>query len=247
MNYKTTSILDYEIFSDSLDKINLPKNSKLVINTINPHSYVVAKKDDIFQAALRDSDILLPDGIGIVYASRYLNKIKIAQITGSDLLIHMLKILNEINGKCFFMGANDETLLKLKNNIRYDFPKIEVGHFAPSYTDSFTETENKHIIDKVNSFSPDVLFVGLTAPKQEKWVHHNKVILNSKVFCSIGAVFDFYSGIRIRPRRFWRDNGLEWLIRVSKNPIRLWKRTIISLPIFLKDVMKTKIKLLDTE
>lgn len=247
MKYKTTFILGYKIYSDSLDKIYIPKNGKLVVNTINPHSYVVAKKDDLFQVALQNSDILLPDGIGIVYASKWLNNINIARITGYDLFKQMLVLLNETNGKCFFMGTNDETLLKIKNKIGTEFPKIKVGYYAPPFTESFAKDENQQIIEIVNAFNPDILFVGLTAPKQEKWVHKNKSILNAKVYCSIGAAFDFYSGVRNRPHKFWRDKGLEWLIRFSKNPIRFWKRNIISLPVFLKDVIKTKIKLLKTE
>lgn len=242
MKYKTTSILGYDVFSDSLDKINIPKNGKLVINTINPHSYVVAKKDKLFQVALQNSDILLPDGIGIVYASKWLNKIKIARITGYDLFIQILLKLNKINGKCFFMGSNDETLTKIKNKIRSDFPKIKVGYYAPPYTDSFTKEENQQIIEKVNAFNPDILFVGLTAPKQEKWVHKYKSKLNTKVFCCIGAAFDFYSGVKYRPSKFWRDRGLEWLIRFFGSPLRFWTRNIISMPLFLIDVLKAKIK-----
>lgn len=242
IKYKTTSILGYNVFSDSLDKINIPKNGKLVINTINPHSYVVAKKDKLFQVALQNSDILLPDGIGIVYASKWLNKTKIARITGYDLFIKMLIKLNEINGKCFFMGTNDETLLKIKIKIETEFPKIKVGYYAPSYKDSFTKDENRQIIEKVNIFNPDILFIGLTAPKQEKWAHKNKSILNTKVVCSIGAAFDFYSGVRYRSSKFWRDKGLEWLIRFLGSPLKFWKRNILSMPIFLKDIIKAKIK-----
>lgn len=241
MNYKTTSILGYQIFSDSLDKIDILKKEQLIINTINPHSYVVGKKDAIFQAALQNANILLPDGIGIVYASKWLNKIKIDRIAGYDLLIQMLLKLNNINGKCFFMGTNDETLLKIKNKIKTEFPKIKVGCYAPPFTDSFTKDENQQIIKKINAFNPVILFVGLTAPKQEKWVQSNKSTINAKVYCCIGAAFDFYSGAKKRPSNFWIDLRLEWFVRFLYSPIRFWKRNIISMPIFLKDVIKAKI------
>ena len=124
---------------------------------------------------------------------------------------------------------------------RSEFPIIKVGYHAPPYTELFTEDENQKIIEAVNAFNPDILFVGLTAPKQEKWAHKNKSLLNIKAICSIGAAFDFYSGVRYRPSKFWRDRGLEWLMRFFSSPLRFWTRNILSMPIFLKDVMKAKI------
>ncbi len=114
----------------------------------------------------------------------------------------MLIKLNEINGKCFFMGSNDNTLLKIKNRIRIEFPKIKVNCYAPPYKKSFNKDENQSIIENINAINPEILFIGLTALKQEKWVYKNKSFLNTKVICSIGAVFDFYSGTRMRPHDF---------------------------------------------
>ncbi len=241
MNYNTTNVLEYDVFSDSLDKIDIFPKDKLIINTINPHSYICAQKDNLFHIALQKSHILLPDGIGIVYASTWLNKIKIARITGYDLLIQILKKLNELKGKCFFMGTNDATLQKIKDRIRAEFPNIKVSYYAPLYKKSFNKDENKCIIENINTINPDVLFVGLTAPKQELWVHKNKSFLNTKVICSIGAVFDFYSETRKRPHDFWQHIGLEWLIRFFLSPLRLWRRNFISAPLFIMSVIKVKI------
>ena len=178
----------------------------------------------------------MPDGIGIVYASKWINNININRVTGYDLLAQMLNNLNKINGKCFFMGTNNDTLLKIKSRIELNFDNIEVGFHAPPYT----YEENKQILDKVNEYQPDVLFVGLGGPKQEKWLHENKNNLKANVFCCVGAVFDFYSGAVKRPHKFWADRGLEWLIRFATSPLTFWRRNIVSMPIFIKDAVKAK-------
>ena len=242
MQNNIITLFGYKIFSDELNQIDSELNKKIIINTINPHSYAIAKKDDIFSAALKESDILLPDGIGIVYASSLINNINITRITGYDLLIHLILLLNKNSGKCFFMGTDTETLVKIKKRLKNECPKIKVDYYAPPYSQSFTKTENSQIIEKINSFSPDILFVSMTAPKQEKWVHKNKSLINAKMFCSIGAAFDFYAGTAKRPSQFWIDRNLEWLIRFLRSPIKYWQRNIISLPIFIKDVYKTKFK-----
>jgi N-acetylglucosaminyldiphosphoundecaprenol N-acetyl-beta-D-mannosaminyltransferase len=100
------------------------------------------------------------------------------------------------------------------------------------------------MISAINNFAPDILFVGMTAPKQEKWVYLNKSQINAKIICSIGAVFDFYSGNIKRPNQFWINLGLEWLIRFLKEPRRLFNRNFISTPLFLFYVLKAKLFLL---
>jgi N-acetylglucosaminyldiphosphoundecaprenol N-acetyl-beta-D-mannosaminyltransferase len=90
------------------------------------------------------------------------------------------------------------------------------------------------MIEAVNAFQPDVLFIGMTAPKQEKWAFANKEFLQAPVICSIGAVFDFYAGTVKRPSKAWIRCGLEWLVRFAKEPKRMWIRYGYYGPIFLK-------------
>ena len=99
------------------------------------------------------------------------------------------------------------------------------------------------MINAVNEFNPDVLFVGMTAPKQEKWVYENRHLINAPVICSIGAVFDFYAGTVKRPGKFWISIGLEWLPRLLREPRRLWRRTFISTPLFIWFVLREKLRI----
>jgi N-acetylglucosaminyldiphosphoundecaprenol N-acetyl-beta-D-mannosaminyltransferase len=94
------------------------------------------------------------------------------------------------------------------------------------------------MIAAINAFKPDILFVGMTAPKQEKWVYAHKAQIDARIICSIGAVFDFYAGTVKRPSAFWINLGLEWLPRLLKEPRRLARRNFISTPAFLWDVVR---------
>lgn len=234
-----SELLGYNVFKNSLDSIELSKIK--IINTINPHSYCTAKKDELFMKALKTSDILLPDGIGIVWAERVLNGKNIKKIAGFDVFMFLMQQLNTASGTCFFLGASVETLKKIEDKVQVDFPNIQVHSYSPPYKAEFTEEDSLVMCDKVNAVKPDVLFVGMTAPKQEKWVHLNKERIDAKNICSIGAVFDFYAGNVKRSSPFWISIGLEWLPRFLKEPRRLAKRNLVSTPLFIVEVLKKKL------
>ena len=233
------NIMNYEVFVDEFESIDL--EIKKIINTINPHSYVTAKSDSVFQEALKKSDFLIPDGSGIVLASKIIYKTDIEKIAGADLHKFLLSKMNEKSGKVFYMGASQKTLDKIEERIKVEYPNIQVQSYSPPYKAEFSVDENDVIIKKINSFKPDVVFVGMTAPKQEKWLHEHKDNLEFKVASCIGAVFDFYAGTVERPSQFWIDIHLEWLPRLLKEPKRLWRRNFISTPLFLWDILLYKI------
>ena len=97
------------------------------------------------------------------------------------------------------------------------------------------------MLDAVNRADPDVLWVGMTAPKQEKWIYRNRVNINARVIAAVGAVFDFYAGTKRRSTKFWQDRGLEWLPRFIREPRRLWRRNMVSTPAFVFLVIKEKV------
>ena len=227
------------ISTKSLNQINF--NNHRIINTINPHSYLIAQSDKYFLESLKASDILLPDGIGIVWAKQLLHKTKIKKIAGYDLFMHLMNDLNNKKGSCFFLGASDNTLKMIEKRASKEFPNVTVHSYSPPYKKEFTNEDNVKMFTLINKVEPDILFVGMTAPKQEKWVYNNNININAKLICSIGAVFDFYSGTVSRPSKFWIKAGLEWLPRFLHEPIRLAKRNLISTPKFILQVLYMKI------
>ena len=234
------SILNYKVFEGVLDSIDL--NKKHIINTINAHSYCVAKKDILFKESLLSSDVLLPDGISIVYAHYLLRGEKIRKIAGYDIFLFLMDILNKESESCFFLGSSKKTLKKIKQKASEEYPNIKVFDYSPPFKEEFSKEDNIEMITAINKSRPAVLFVGMTAPKQEKWSYLNKDKINAKLIVSIGAVFDFYAGTVKRPSKFWINIGLEWLIRFLENPKKMFPRIFKSMPIFVRDIMLLKIK-----
>ncbi len=223
-SFETIPLFDYDILSSDIGF--LQTRSKCVVNTINQYSYIIAEKDPEFKKALKEADLLLPDGIGIVVAAKLLEGKKIKKIAGADLHHYLLQKLDSEGGSCFYLGSSEKTLGAIKKRLDEEFPSIKSGFYSPPYKPQFTEEDNAGMIEAVNSFKPDVLFVGMTAPKQEKWSDDHKNKLDANVICSIGAVFDFYAGTIERPGKIWINLGLEWFVRLIREPKRMSKRYI---------------------
>lgn len=230
-------LLNYDI---AKNMPRLPVTQKTVINTINPHSYGVAKTDSAFKEALKASDFLLPDGTGIVWAAKVLRNQRINRIAGYDMFIYLMEFLNKTSGSCFFLGSSADNLSVIEEKLKIEFPNVAVRVHSPPFRSEFSEEENQVMCAAINAFNPDVLFVGMTAPKQEKWVYKNKDGIDAQILCSIGAVFDFYSGKIKRSSPFWINLGLEWLPRFLKEPIRLANRNLVSTPKFIVEVLWQK-------
>jgi N-acetylglucosaminyldiphosphoundecaprenol N-acetyl-beta-D-mannosaminyltransferase len=233
------NIMGYDI---SIQYPQWPVEKQTVINTINPHSNCVAKKDEVFSSALQQAEILIPDGIGIIFAAKFLYGVKIPRIAGADMHHYLLEIAQANKLKVFYLGASRETLQKITDRIHKEYPQIQANTYSPPYKSEFSDGDNRQMIEAVKRFSPSILFIGMTAPKQEKWVYQHKQQLNVQVICSIGAVFDFYAGTKKRAPKWMQKAGLEWMFRSFNEPFRMWRRNFISTPCFVLDVLKFKFK-----
>ena len=235
---KTIPIEDYKIYTDAITKINV-SGSKTIINTINAHSYIVAKSDALFKNALVESDILLPDGEGIVLMAKMLKKQKINKIAGADIHDYLLDEANKKSLKCFYLGASNQTLELINKKLSKSYKNISFHFFSPPFKAIFSEEDSQSMINAINTVKPDILFVGMTAPKQEKWVHENKNEIKANIICSIGAVFDFIAETKKRAPQWILNCKLEWLYR-SFTAWRLTKRYMYSTPLFLFELYKLK-------
>ena len=193
----------------------------------------------MFGHALHEADWLIPDGAGIVLASSWLNGAIDDRITGSDIFIGVHQSLQRMGGKSvFFLGSSEENLEIICHKMAHDYPDIQVsGAFSPRYKSEFSEEDTLIMVNAINAANPDVLWVGMTAPKQEIWLFQNRYRLQVKFAAGIGAVFDFYAGKVNRSHPLFQQLGLEWLPRLLQEPRRLWRRMFVSAPIFLWDVM----------
>ena len=209
---------------------------------LNPHSYAVAKGDEHFAKALKQADWLVADGAGVVLASRILGGRIRERVTGSDVFAALHQRMNDHGGySVFFLGATEETLAQIRVKMAHDCPHIRVaGTYSPPFKASYSEEELEVMITAINAAKPDVLWVGMTAPKQEKWIFENRARLDVRFAAAVGAVFDFYTGNVKRSHPVFQRLGLEWLPRLIQQPRRLWRRMFVSAPVFLWDVMRAR-------
>lgn len=268
---------DLNILGSKAELALLPEG-KLLINTINAHSFNTAKKDKLFAEALTNGDALIPDGVSIVKACRRI-KAKSQpkeRIAGWDLFEFEMNKLEECgmrNEECgvnnssldnsqsasadnsklktqnskfrerqltvMFMGSSQKVLDLIVKRAAEVYPHLKVVTYSPPYKPEFSDEDNKAIIDAINATDPDLLWIGMTAPKQEKWTYTHWKELN--IHChvgTIGAVFDFFAGTVERAPIWWQRHGLEWLYRLLKEPKRMWRRYIIGNALFLWNMTK---------
>jgi N-acetylglucosaminyldiphosphoundecaprenol N-acetyl-beta-D-mannosaminyltransferase len=211
---------------------------------LNPHSYATALDDRMFAAALHASDWLIPDGAGIVLASRVLGGRIRDRVTGSDVFHGLHERLNELGGyRVFFLGATDDTLAEICRRMAEQYPAIEVaGTYSPPFKPDFSDADNRAMIEAINTARPDVLWVGMSAPKQEKWLYQHCAELDVRFAAAVGAVFDFFTGRVKRSHPAFQRLGLEWLPRLVQEPRRLWRRMGVSAPIFVWHVLRQKLR-----
>ena len=234
---------------ESKKDLQIIPQGKILINTINAHSYNSAKKDELFAEALIKGDYLIPDGASIVKACRWI-KAKSRpkeRIAGWDLFEFEMGKLNENDNpnenkkRVMFMGSSEKVLELIRRKAAVVYPNIEVVTYSPPYKPEFTDEDNRNIIDAINGANPDLLWIGMTAPKQEKWTyeHWNELNIHCHVG-TIGAVFDFFAGTYKRAPRWWQEHSLEWLYRLIKEPKRMWRRYVLGNPLFLWNVFNEK-------
>ena len=234
---------DLDILTSRAELAKLPEG-KLLINTINAFSYDNARKDVLFSEALQKGDVLIPDGISIVKACRFLNaKSQLKErIAGWDLFVYEMEKLNRVGGKVMFLGSSDAVLNLIRQRVAEKYPKIEVDTYSPPYKPEFSDEDNEAMISAINHSNPDLLWIGMTAPKQEKWAYTHLDRLD--VHChigTIGAVFDFFAGTVKRAPERWQRVGMEWLYRLLSEPRRMWRRYFIGNAKFIYYIMVEKI------
>jgi len=221
----TVETLGFTVYSDELTLIPLKDTRCRVINTISPNSYGITTKDQEFDHALKTSDFLVLDGVYFAFASLMMNGKNIRRNQGPEVFYHFIDRLNREQGKVFFLGASKSTLKKIEDRTKKDYPNLRVGTYSPPFKPEFSELENREMLDQVNSFKPDILFVGMTCPKQEKWAIKHRDQLNANLVICIGNVFDWYAGTQKAIHPFWFKLRIGWLVRIFLRP-EVFKRNI---------------------
>lgn len=249
-NIQLKCLLGFNVFSgciefcvrEILDHIATGDRRCAWMACFNPHSYCQARVSNRFCSSLKMADWLVPDGVGVTIAGKILGQNFEQRITGFDIFEGVMSGLDKMKGSVFFLGSSVETLEEISRRVSRDYPSVVLaGIYSPPYSQEFSKEDVAAMLQAIEKVQPDVLWVGMTAPKQELWIAENRHRLPVVFAGAIGAVFDFYAGRVKRSHPVFRRAGLEWLPRLVREPRRLWRRTFISAPIFLFDVLVAKI------
>lgn len=199
----------------------------------NPHSLVVAERDAEFTAALREADAVVADGVGLTAIARLCRRDLGPRITGSDYFAAVMRALDARGGRVAFFGSKPEVLALLTARCQREFPKVTIAAAISPPWGEWSRAQDAQFITQIRDADADVLWVGLTAPKQEKWVRRQLAHLSVGAVGSIGAVFDYFAGTVIRAPKWVCDLGFEWAWRFAREPARLWERNLVSGPRFM--------------
>ncbi len=224
-----------EAFKIFLQLLN--NNRYSMIFTPNPEIVMLAQKDVEYKNILVEGDLVIPDGIGIIMASKIKKLGLEKRIPGIEFMERILKFSNNARKSIYLFGSTEENVKKAAENIKTKYPYIDIVGTRNGFYD---ENEELKIVDSINEVKPDILFVAMGAPKQEKFMYKYRKILNVKVAMGVGGSVDVWAGAVKRAPKFFRKIGLEWLYRILRNPSRI-KRSFV-LPKFLIKVLLSKNK-----
>jgi N-acetylglucosaminyldiphosphoundecaprenol N-acetyl-beta-D-mannosaminyltransferase len=210
--------------------------------TTNVDFIIQAQTDREFFRILNQAHLSVPDGMGVIYASRFLGTPLKENVKGRILVIHICRMASERGYSVFLLGGEPGVAATAAELLRHQFPELKVaGTLSPTFGFENNPHENEAVIGELRRAAPDILFVGLGAPKQDKWIADNLNKTNVKVALGIGGTFDIISGRIKEAPRWMTDIGLEWLFRLTREPGRLWKRYLVRDPKFLWKVVEQKI------
>ncbi|MBA2175314.1 WecB/TagA/CpsF family glycosyltransferase [Halobacillus locisalis] len=211
----------------------IDQNEQSTVIAVNPEKIMKSQSDETLRGLINGSTFQIPDGVGVLLASKLKGGQIHSRVTGVEMMGYLLHLAEQKSLRVFFYGAKEEVVTKAIENIQHDYPNIIVAGYENGY-----EQDNNKIITHIQESEADMLFVALGSPKQELWIRDHKDQLPVKVFQGVGGSFDVYAGNVERAPEFFRNNGLEWLYRLIKEPKRFKRQ--LALPKFLFTILKSK-------
>ena len=191
------------------------------------HGVMEAQHDAAFKVVLNSADMVVPDGMPLVWLGRLRGLRLPRRVYGPELMLSVCQRTAVSGVRHFFYGGAPGIPEKLAENLRSRFSGLQVvGTYSPPFR-PLNPGDEQEIVDVINAAAPDVLWVGLSTPKQEKWMHAHRDRLRVPVLVGVGAAFDINSGMKQQAPAWMREHGLEWLFRLFQEPQRLWRRYIL--------------------
>ena len=219
---------------------NAKERKKQMISCVNIHSMNIAAKNNLFAKALNASDILYCDGFGVKIGA-YLSGIRLDErITSSDYIEELLLRCEKNNLALYLLGEKIEITSLFQKKVKSKYPKLKIIGQHHGYFNLKSKTSDA-MIKEINRLSPDIILTAMGQPKQEMWAYQALNKLKKGIIIDVGALFLFYTRLEKRSPGWMTDNGLEWLGRLIKHPIRNLKRYVFGIPEFFYKVIKAKL------
>lgn len=226
------SLLTYdEILAATKERI--AKGEQSTIIAVNPEKVMVANQDPLVKELINGSTFQIPDGVGILLASKLKGGKLKERVTGVDMMERLLQFAAQEGHGVFFYGAKEEVVSEAKRKLEERYPSLQIVGYENGYV-----TDHEKLVESINQSGATLLFVALGSPKQELWIREHMDKLNVKVFQGVGGSFDVFAGKVKRAPLFFRKLGLEWFYRLMKEPKRLKRQ--LNLPRFLWRVLKDR-------
>lgn len=238
-NFARASVLGYPVDVVSLNealeyaKYSISKSKGIQVITINPEMIMQALKNPALGRVLKNSDLIIPDGVGIVKILKHLGFRKVKQLPGIEFSMALIEKSIQENYKLAFLGASTDTIEAMTENLRNKYSNINIVYANDGY---FSEDQEERIVQDLNAASPDVIFVALGVPRQEIWIEKYKVKFPAAVMAGVGGSFDVWADKVKRAPFIFRKLGLEWFYRLITQPSR-FSRMFPALPLFFIKVM----------
>ena len=197
------------------------------------HGVMESQNDEILRQIHNRAGLVTPDGMPLVWLSRWQGFGRVGRVYGPDLMLALCEASVEHGSRHFLFGGAEGVPEKLADNLKRRFPGLVIaGTYSPPFR-SLTREEDAHIVDMLRQANADVVWVGLGTPKQERWMAAHRDQLLGSVLIGVGAAFDFHAGQTRQAPVWMRQNGLEWFYRLLAEPRRLWRRYLINNPRFV--------------
>jgi N-acetylglucosaminyldiphosphoundecaprenol N-acetyl-beta-D-mannosaminyltransferase len=238
MNYVDILGIDFlnKGFKEVVDFLTerIQKNEKTFVVTANPEIVMYTRENPEYKEVVQTADFVVPDGSGIILASKILNDPLRERVTGYDLMMRLLELSNENKWRIFLLGGQEETNKKAAANIRKQFPHAVL---AGSHNGFFNWKENT-VRNEIQAAGPDLIFVCLGFPRQEKWIAENLNHFSKGIFIGVGGSIDVVAEEVKRAPEVWQKMNLEWFYRLLMQPSRF--RRMLALPRFLIQIIKIR-------
>jgi N-acetylglucosaminyldiphosphoundecaprenol N-acetyl-beta-D-mannosaminyltransferase len=197
------------------------------------HGIMEARHDRAFKSILNSADLLVPDGMPLVWLGRLRGRPLARRVYGPDLMIEVCRQTASKSCSHFLVGGAPGVADRLATALKHRFPGLAISGTCSPPFEPLTEAQEGDLVATINRAAPDIVWVGFSTPKQEQWMYRNRGRLKAAVVLGVGAAFDIHSGTRSQAPRWMRENGWEWLFRLLQEPKRLWRRYLIYGPQFL--------------